>query len=377
MARTPLVFISSDQHELIDDRYVAAWALRATGLDVYQFEDPPVARPHPAERDWESGLRAADIYVLLVGVRYSEAAFAELRLARDLNLPIFVYRKAPRNDDRPDPRIEPQIEAAKVRWGEYRHVEELRERVSADISGWILGSFADKRSARDAAALSDSLASRSTLEVFTQSLEDRVRFERRLAEDLQSIMTVETARPLMSSLAVPPFITRPLDYQLERQRRLYRGDPQVLADILVHLEARYQIWLQLAATTEIRWLLDKGSHERYYRSAGSRQGGLTADQAEAQIERTISLIDTFPLLRVGLQKEPIPTTYTVMGSHSATVFGEINTPQRELSTQGIRGLVCTDAPTVLRLRLAFERDWERAASHTSREAVLRWLRSLK
>ena len=377
MARAPQAFISSDQHELLDDRFVAAGVLRAIGFDVYQFEDPPAAKPHPAERDWELALKDADIYILLVCVRYSEAAFAEFRLARDLGLPTFVYRKEPRDGQTPDPRIAPVVEAAKVRWGRYRHVEELRDRLSRDIPGWILETFADNRSNQDTAAISDSLRSRSTLEVYTQSLEDRVRFERRLSDDLRSAITDTTARPVMSTLATPTFVTRPPDYQWERQRRMYRGHPTVLVDILDHLKARYEAWLQLAANTQIRWLLDQGSHERYFRGAGSNEGGPTIEQAQAQLDRTISLMETFPLLEVGLQEEPIPTTYTVMGSHSATIFGDLNTPQAELSMRGIRGLVCTDVPTVLRLRLAFELDWERAASRSSRSSVLQWLRSLR
>lgn len=367
-------FVSSDMDELPDDRYVAASALKGLSFDVYQFEEPSRAAPTSPEQDWQSALRRSHVYVMLVGCEFSQATFDEFQLAQALQLPVFIYRKAPRQAREVDPRVTQALKAANIRWGVYKDVEQLRKQVSEDIRDWMHGTLAGMRESAD---LRNALREQSSLEVFTQSLEDRVAFEIRLKEQLLRGITDEAARPVMSSLPLPAFVTRPWDYQLERQRIMYRGHPGVRREIVQNLRARYDAWERLARCTQVRWLLDRPSHERYFAEAGRTEGYPSIEQANLQLARTIELVHEYPNLAIALQDQPIPTTFTVIGRDSVTVFGDINAPRNDVSTRGIRGLISADPPTVLRLRLAFEADWARATPRPqSKEWIVAWLRSL-
>jgi transcriptional regulator with XRE-family HTH domain len=210
--------------------------------------------------------------------------------------------------------------------------------------------------------------------VFTQDLESRVRFEERLLEDLKAALHDTTRQPLLSSLVGPTFVTRPWEYQSSRQTQMY--DAVYRKQVEPLLRARYDAWYELARAIPIRWLLDKRGHEEYFLAA-LRSGVLTAQQFQAQLTEMLRIIEEYEgHLEVALQLERIPTTYSVFGIASATIYGHINSPDNESAFHGIRSVITQEPLAVYAFHQSFDRDWARCFDGNSRSAVRNWLRSL-
>jgi hypothetical protein len=210
--------------------------------------------------------------------------------------------------------------------------------------------------------------------VFTQDLHSRVRFERQLLDDLRASSADRLMQPLLSSLAAPAFVTRPWAYQERRQRRLYGRDQA--RQILPLLQARYDAWHRLAEHSEIRWLIDAAGHRRHFEEARSA-GTATRHDVAAQLEEMLGLLARYgSRLQVALQRDPIPTTYSVYGVKSATIYGQSLSHEARPTYTGIRGVVTQDPTTVLPFRAAFEADWHRAQRRGGTRAVEAWLRQL-
>jgi hypothetical protein len=142
------------------------------------------------------------------------------------------------------------------------------------------------------------------------------------------------------------------------------------------LRARYEAWHVLAARGEVRWLIDRRGHEEYY-SAALRTRFMTETEVRAQIEEAIRLIDAYRGLEVAMQETRIPTTFSIYGSRTVTIYGQVFPPESSPSLHGIRAVVSEEPTIVTGFRASFEADWRRWFTPTSRSRVRRWLATLE
>lgn len=313
----------------------------------------------------EQDLAAAAFVIVFAGESGSETVRREYELARSDGRRILVYRR--RGSLSANPTML-KILAAYAAFGqpvEYDTAEQLSQNLLKDMA---------------TAASVASTPSGRVVEVFTQKPSDRTRFEQRLLDDLDTARYRLSWQPMLSSLSHPAFITRPWQEQKERQEEVYKDDPELLSEILLLLERRYESWKALARETDLFWLMDKSGHERYFQdqldhsdTPGERRR--VRIRMAAQADETLGLLTDYPHLQVAVQEELIPTTHWIFGQHSVTLFGQMSVVGSEEAIQGIRGVQILDTQSVDAMLDLFNADFDKARADWPRDRVLEWVDS--
>lgn len=367
--------------ELHNERAVCQKALEQYGIEVIAFEDYG-ASPDTPEAAYLDAVAEAHVYIGIFWNRYSLATCQEYEQAAKLGKPCFLYHKTFAYGSC-EADLEAFLKSLKSRHvvRTFSNASDLADVVWRDLQTWLISfalraqKTAEQQQSLHATEL--SLTANELLEVYEENPEDRLRFERSLA-DLQRLARDDAdAQPYMAISTQPPFISRPWDVQMRRQRRVYSGNPGTLEDLLATLKERYALWEQLVDRCDIYLLIDKAAHEAYFRAGRAGSLDFTPEEVLEQRDRYVQLLQTYPRYQVALHADPVPTTYMICGSRMVVLYGGTVPTRDAIPFTGIRGLRTSHPPTVLRFRLSFEKAWQSLpAQNKDKDAVVHWLRSL-
>jgi hypothetical protein len=139
---------------------------------------------------------------------------------------------------------------------------------------------------------------------------------------------------------------------------------------------RYKLWYSLMEKSQVILVVEKATHEQYFREGKAGRLDFSPHEIDEQIQNWIKIINTFPNLLVGLQETQIATSYMLAGSSAAMIYGSVP-PMQNMPFTGIRGLKITYPPTVLKFRLQFEQAWHAISlENKDRARVIEWLKGL-
>jgi len=162
---TPIkVFVSSVMSELTDERETIADAIRKLLITKpWLFEQSPPSS-NSAEETYLNQVKQADIFILIIGRRISDAVIKEYETAKSANKPILAFIKSGEKDDSSKNLINTISED--IKWGEFSTKEELFEFAQAAISIELIKGYKRYRL---------STTDLNALIVFSNSLERTIR----------------------------------------------------------------------------------------------------------------------------------------------------------------------------------------------------------